>query len=61
MTAADFEAGSCPRNQTLNEDNALKLHLAPPLRKHFVTGSCFTHRNSLQFPSVRQCLPFLLV
>jgi hypothetical protein len=33
------EAASCPRNQTLNEDNTLNLHVTPPLRKHFVTAS----------------------
>ena len=28
-----------PRDQTLNEDNTLNLHVTPPLRKHFVVRS----------------------
>ena len=32
-----FEAASCPRNQTLNEDNTFNLHVTPPLCKHFVS------------------------
>jgi hypothetical protein len=27
-----------PRDQTLNEDSTLNLHVTPPLRKHFVGG-----------------------
>ena len=33
-----FEAASCPRHKTLNEDNTYSLHVTPPLRKHFVGG-----------------------
>ena len=32
----DFEAASCPRHKTLNEDNTLNLYVTPLLRKHFV-------------------------
>jgi hypothetical protein len=31
-----FEDVFVPRDQTLNEDNTLTLHVTPPLRKHFV-------------------------
>jgi hypothetical protein len=39
-----FEAASCPRHKTLNEDNTLNLHVTPPLRKHFVTACAPFHR-----------------
>ena len=39
-----FEAASCPRNQTLNEDNTYSLHVTPPLRKHFVMHSAAVTR-----------------
>jgi hypothetical protein len=34
-----FEAASCPRHQTLNEDINFGLHVNAPLRKHFVACS----------------------
>ena len=36
MAAAVFEAASCLRDQTLNEDKTYSLHSTPALRKHFV-------------------------
>ncbi len=36
MTAADFEATSYPRNQTLNEDITLYQLVTAPLQKHTV-------------------------
>jgi hypothetical protein len=33
-----FEAASCPRHKTLNEDINFGLHLTAPLKKHFVVG-----------------------
>ncbi len=44
-----FEAASCPRNHTLNEDNTLNLHFTPPLRKHFVGNRWAPSVNLTQF------------
>jgi hypothetical protein len=35
-----FEAASCPRHKTLNEDINFGQHVTAPLQKHFVVCSC---------------------
>jgi hypothetical protein len=57
-----FEAASCPRNQTLNEDNTYSLHVTPPLRKHFVGGCvAFTvlHSKPCHLSALFICLNFV--
>jgi len=51
-----FEAASCPRHLTLNEDSTLNLHVTPPLLKHFVACSGASIGSVLSAPSLKSVM-----